>query len=57
MKPNYKGGSPLALEGTMAEYLKNKSTLNAMTKKHQRKVNLFEQPDLLSEDNIINGLD
>ncbi len=57
MKPNYKGGSPLALEGTMAEYLKNKSTLNAMTKKHTRKVNLFEQPDLLSEDNIINGLD
>jgi hypothetical protein len=57
MKPNYKGGSPLALEGTMAEYLKNKSALNAMTKKHQRKVNLFEQPDLLSEDNIINGLD
>jgi hypothetical protein len=57
MKPNYKGGSPLALEGTMAEYLKNKSALNAMTKKHARKVNLFEQPDLLSEDNIINGLD
>jgi hypothetical protein len=57
MKPNYKGGSPLALEGTMAEYLKNKSALNAMTKKHTRKVNLFEQPDLLSEDNIINGLD
>ena len=57
MKPNYKGGSPLALEGTMAEYLKNRSALNAMTKKHQRKVNLFEQPDLLSEDNIINGLD
>jgi len=28
-----------------------------MTKKHTRKVNLFEQPDLLSEDNIINGLD
>jgi hypothetical protein len=57
MKPNYKGGSPLALEGTMAEYLKNKNALNAMTKKHSRKVNLFEQPDLLSEDNIINGLD
>ena len=57
IKPNYKGGSPLALEGTMAEYLKNKNALNAMTKKHQRKVNLFEQPDLLSEDNIINGLD
>jgi len=31
--------------------------LNAMTKKHSRKVNLFEQPDLLSEDNIITGLD
>lgn len=57
MKPNYKGGSPLALEGTMAEYLKNRNALNAMTKKHSRKVNLFEQPDLLSEDNIINGLD
>jgi hypothetical protein len=57
MKVNYKGGNPLALEGTMAEYLRNKSALNAMTKKHSRKVNLFEQPDLLSEDNIINGLD
>jgi hypothetical protein len=57
MKPNYKGGSPLALEGSMAEYLKNKNMLNSMTKKHSRKVNLFEQPDLLSEDNIITGLD
>jgi hypothetical protein len=57
MKPNYKGGNPLALEGTMAEYLKNKNMLSGMNKKKSRKTNLFEESDLLSEDNIINGLD
>jgi hypothetical protein len=58
MKPNYKGGSPLALESTMGEYLKNKNSLNKMfSKNQQRKVQLFEQSDLLSEDNIISDLD
>ena len=58
MKVNYKGGSPLALESTMGEFLKNKTALNKMFDKMKtRKVNLFEQSDLLSEDNIINGLD
>jgi hypothetical protein len=57
MKPNYKGGNPLALEGTMAEYLKNKNMLAGMNKKKSRKTNLFEESDLLSEDNIINDLD
>ena len=58
MKPNYKGGSPLALESTMGEFLKNKNMLDAMfSKKKGRKVNLFEESDLLSEDNIKEGLD
>ena len=57
LKTNYKGGSPLALEGTMAEYLKNKNSLKAMYDKQKRKVKLYEESDLLSEDNIINDLD
>lgn len=58
MQPNYKGGSPLALESTMGEYLKNKNSLSKMfTKNKERKVQLFEQSDLLSEDNILNDLD
>jgi hypothetical protein len=58
MKVDYKGGSPLALESTMGEFLKNKSSLDRMFSKNQsRKVKLFEEPDLLSENNIIDGLD
>jgi hypothetical protein len=58
LKVNYKGGSPLALESTMGEFLKNKKSLDRMVKKQtSRKVNLFEESDLLSEDNIIDGLD
>jgi hypothetical protein len=58
MKVDYKGGSPLALESTMGEFLKNKSSLERMFSKNQsRKVKLFEEPDLLSENNIIDGLD
>ena len=58
MKINYKGGSPLALESTMGAFLKNKTALSRMyDKMKSRKVSLFEQSDLLSEDNIINGLD
>jgi hypothetical protein len=58
LKVNYKGGSPLALESTMGEFLKNKKSLDRMIKKQtSRKINLFEESDLLSEDNIIDGLD
>jgi hypothetical protein len=57
IKPNYAGGSPLALESTMAELLKNKNSLEKMFSNKNRKVKLFEEPDLLSENNIIDGLD
>lgn len=58
LKVDYKGNSPLALESTMGEYLKNKNMLNSMlSKKNIRKVKLFEEPGILDEDNIINGLD
>ena len=58
LKTNFKGGSPLALESTMGEYLKNKKALDKMFNKNEgRKVKLFEEPDLLSEGNIIDGLD
>ena len=56
LKTNYKGGSPLALENTMTEYLKNRSMFSKMNKV-ARKVKLFEESDLLSGDNIIEGLD
>ena len=46
------------MEGTKAVYLQNKSALEKMFgKENARKTNLFEQSDLLSEDNIIEGLD
>jgi hypothetical protein len=55
---NYKGGSPLALENTMGEFLKNRNMLQGLAKKFQpRKTKLFEESDLLSEDNIKDGLD
>jgi hypothetical protein len=55
---NYKGGNPLALENSMGAYLQNKKMLDGLFKKQSsRKVNLFEQPNLMSEDNIIDGLD
>ena len=58
LKTNFKGGSPLALESTMAEFLKTKGSLEKMFGgKKGRKVNLFEESDLLSEDNIKDGLD
>jgi hypothetical protein len=56
MKSNFKGGSALALENTMTEYLKNRSMFSKMNKV-ARKVKLFEESDLLSGDNIIEGLD
>jgi len=54
----FAGGSPLALEQTsMKEYLKNKDVLDSLkTSKFGRKTKLFEQSDLLSEDNIIDNL-
>ena len=58
LRVNYKDGSPLALESTLGEFLKNKNSLEKMFSKNQtRKVRLFEEPDLLSEDNIKEGLD
>jgi hypothetical protein len=55
---SYKGGSPLALENSMGAYLQNKKMLDGLFKKQSsRKVNLFEQSNLMSEDNIIDGLD
>ena len=58
LRTNYRGGSALALESTMGEYLKNKSALDKMFNKNKgRKVKLFEDSNLLSEDNIIDGLD
>jgi hypothetical protein len=45
-KTQWKGGSPLALE----TYLKNKSMFEKLPV--SRKTNLFEQSDLLNEDNI-----
>jgi hypothetical protein len=45
-KTQWKGGSPLALE----TYLKNKNIFNGIPV--NRKTNLFEQSDLLNEDNI-----
>ena len=56
MKSNFKGGSALALENTMTEYLKNRSMFSKM-KKAGRKVKLFEESNLLSDENIIEGLD
>lgn len=51
LKPEYRGG-PLALEGVMAEYVKNKSMLDSMFKS-SRKVKLYESPSVLDEKNII----
>jgi hypothetical protein len=56
-KVSFKGGT-MNMEGTKAVYLQNKSALEKMFgKENARKTNLFEQSDLLSEDNIIEGLD
>lgn len=58
LKPNYAGNSPLALESTMNTFLKNKSSLEKMFSNNgSRKVKLFEEPNLLSENNIIEDLD
>jgi len=56
LKQNFKGGSPLALENTMTEYLKNRGMLSKMNK-GGRKTKLFEESNLLSGENIIEGLD
>ena len=53
-KQEFKGGA-LNLENTMAIFLKNKDSFEKMVA--GRKTNLFDQPGLLNEDNIIEGLD
>ena len=58
LKVTFKDDSPLALEGSMGEYLKNKNMLDKMfAKSKDRKVKLFEEPELMSEDNIKEHLD
>ena len=53
----FKGGA-LNMESTKAIYFQNKSSIEQMFAKHNaRKTRLFEQSDLLSEDNIIDNLD
>jgi hypothetical protein len=47
----------LTSENAMSEYLKNKALLEKMNKMNKRKVNLFEQPDVLNEDNILDDQD
>jgi hypothetical protein len=65
-KLNFKGGSPLALENTMMEYLKMRSSLEKINPKNVgrktnlyaqsdnegRLTNLYDQPELLAEDLI-----
>jgi hypothetical protein len=51
-------GFALALEGTMGEYLKNRNSLQKMFSNSQsRKVKLFEEPQIMSSDNIKEDLD
>jgi hypothetical protein len=54
----FAGGSPLALEQTsLREYLRNKDVLDSIkTSKFGRKTKLFEESNLLNEDNIIDNL-
>ena len=51
--PNYKGGSPLQLENlnTKAIFAQNEQSLKNF-KVNRQKVNLFEESELLNEDNI-----
>jgi hypothetical protein len=42
-------------ESTLGVYLQNKNALEKLFAK--RKVKLYEQPDVLNEDNIIDNLD
>ena len=52
LKPEYRGG-PLSFENTRHEYLKNKSLLEQIKLKDKRTVKLYESPDILDENNII----
>ncbi len=52
LKVQYKGG-PLAYEGAMGEYIKNKQMLDQFG----RSTKMYNQPNLLSEDNIKTDLD
>ena len=51
--PNYKGGSPLTLEnlGTRAVFAQTERSLKSFKEK-SNKIKLFEESDLLNEDNI-----
>jgi hypothetical protein len=54
---SFKGGA-LNMESTKAIYFQNKNSIEKMfQKENARKTQLFEQSDLLSEDNIIDNLD
>lgn len=54
---SFKGGA-LNMESTMTVYLQNKKSIEKMFEKQiARKTQLFEQSNLLSEDNIIDNLD
>jgi hypothetical protein len=52
-KTTYKGGSPLALENanTQITYLQMQDSLKGMFP--QRKIKLYEESDLLNEDNLL----
>jgi hypothetical protein len=50
LKPTYRGG-PLAMEGTMSEYMKNKKMLESLN--FNRKIKLYESPSVLDEKNIL----
>ena len=56
-KTKYAGGSPLALENkqTLSIYHANKNIFNMLSQ--DRKIKLFEQSDLLDEDNIIDDIE
>ena len=56
VRHNFKGGSALALESkSNAEYLRNKKMLDSMLQSRSggRKTKLFEQQDVLNEENIM----
>jgi hypothetical protein len=52
MKPEYRGG-PLAFENSNSEFYKNKKMLDSMFSSKSRKTKLFEESDILNEDNIL----
>lgn len=53
LAPEYRGG-PLSFENTKAEYSKNKKMLESIVFGKGKKTQLFEQPEILDERNILN---